>query len=221
MKKRKSKQKFKSLSEATPEELRQAFKMAGMWITGDLLGKTDEGAFSEAFLGEPAVEYFPKRAYMKLIDPHTKWHWKEGTKLSTLMINVIKSDMAHVHEKYKDLGMPNVKVGSEFEREEVNDDWDDSNEILEVDPDLKRNDFDIPTEEELLAEKVKWESQRDVGIKIARAAALGDPVMEKYVELAFTQPDHRTISKKMKKNKAEVLEIEARLIVKIKAQLNA
>ena len=132
--------------------------MAGMWITGDLLGKTDEGAFSEAFLGEPAVEYFPKRTYTKLIDLHTKWHWKEGTKLSTLMINVIKSDMAHVQEKYKDLGQPNVKAGSEFEREEGDDDWDDSNDILEVDPDLKRNDFDVPTEEELQAEKVKWES---------------------------------------------------------------
>lgn len=219
MKKKKSKQKFKPLSEATPEELRQAFQMAGMWITGELLGKTDEGAFSEAYLGEPAVEYFPKRAFVKLKEPNCKWHWKEGTKLSTLMINMIKSDMAHVEEKYKDLGQPNLKAGSEFEREEGDDDWDDSNDILEVDPDLKRNDFNVPSYEEREAERVKWESQRDMGMKIARAAAMGDPVLEKYVELAFTQPDHRTISKKMKKTKAEVLEIEARLIVRIKSQL--
>lgn len=219
MKKKKSKQKFKPLSEATPEELRQAFQMAGMWITGELLGKTDEGAFSEAYLGEPAVEYFPKRAFVKLKEPNCKWHWKEGTKLSTLMINMIKSDMAHVEEKYKDLGQPNLKAGSEFEREEGDDDWDDSNDILEVDPDLKRNDFNVPSYEEREAERVKWESRRDMGMKIARAAAMGDPVLEKYVELAFTQPDHRTISKKMKKTKAEVLEIEARLIVRIKSQL--
>lgn len=219
MKKKKSKQKFKPLSEATPEELRQAFQMAGMWITGELLGKTDEGAFSEAYLGEPAVEYCPKRAFVKLKEPNCKWHWKEGTKLSTLMINMIKSDMAHVEEKYKDLGQPNLKAGSEFEREEGDDDWDDSNDILEVDPDLKRNDFNVPSYEEREAERVKWESQRDMGMKIARAAAMGDPVLERYVELAFTQPDHRTISKKMKKTKAEVLEIEARLIVRIKSKL--
>ena len=60
--KKKSKQKFKPLSEATPEEMRQAFKMAGLWITGEMMGLTEEGAFSVAFLGEPAVEYLPKRS---------------------------------------------------------------------------------------------------------------------------------------------------------------
>lgn len=220
MNKRKSKQKYKSLSEATPEEMNKAFKMAGLWITGDLTEEQiEEGAFSEAFLGEPAVEYFPKRAYEKLKDPKCKWKWKHGTKLSTLMINVIKSDMAHVETKFKDLGQPIVKAGSEFEREEGDDEWDDSNDILEVDPDLKRNDFDVPTEEELQEEKVKWEKDRDAGIKIARAAAQGDALMEQYVELAFTLPDHRTISKKMGKTKAQVLEIEAELIVRIKTLL--
>ena len=111
MKKRKSKQKFKSLSEATPEEMTKAFKMAGLWITGELMGQTEEGAFSEAFLGEPAVEYFPKRAFLKLNDPETKWKWKEGTKLSTLMINVMKSEMGHVLEKFEAQGMPDVKAG--------------------------------------------------------------------------------------------------------------
>ena len=112
---------------------------------------------------------------------------------------------------------PNLNITSYYEQSD--DDWDDSNDILEVDQDLKRNDFDVPSYEEREAERMKWESQRDMGMKIARAAAMGDPVLEKYVELAFTQPDHRTISKKMKKTKAEVLEIEARLIVRIKSKL--
>lgn len=219
MNKKKSKQKYKTLSEATPEEMRQAFLMAGMWITGDLMGKTDEGAYSEAFLGEPAVEYFPKQAYLKLSDPKTKWKWKEGTKLSTLMINVVKSEMGHALERYEALNQPNVMPGSSFEREDGEDGWDDANDILEVDPDLKRNDFDVPSYEEREKERVEWESQHDAGLKIARAAAKGDALMEKYVELAFTQPDHRTISKKMKKTKAEILEIEATLILKIKLML--
>ena len=223
MKKKNQKQKFKPLSEATPEELAKAFAMAGLWITGEMLGQTDEGAFSEAFLGEPAVEYFPKRAYLKLKDPDCKWKWKEGTKLSTLMINVIKSDMGHTLERFEAQGMPNVKAGSEFasasSAQGGDDDWDDANDILEVDPDLRRNDFDAPTEEERLAELRKWETQRDAGIKIARAAAQGDALMTQYVELAFTLPDHRAISKKMRKTKAEVLEIEAELIARIKVIL--
>lgn len=218
--KKKSKQKFKPLSEATPEEMTMAFKMAGLWITGELIGQTEEGAFSEAFLGEPAVEYFPKRAFLKLNDPATKWRWKEGTKLSTLMINVMKSEMGHVLEKYEALGMPDVKAGSEFEREDGGDDgWDDANDILEMDPDLKCNDFDVPMDEELKAELAKWESRRDAGMKIARAAAQGNPLMEKYVEAVFSLPDERSVCKRMKKTKAEVQEIEAQLILRIKVLL--
>lgn len=135
------------------------------------------------------------------------------------MINVVKSEMGHALERYEALEQPNVMPGSSFEREEGEDGWDDANDILEVDPDLKRNDFDVPTFEEQEKERVEWESQRDAGMKIARAAAQGDPLLEKYVELAFSQPDHRSISKKMKKTKAEILEIEATLITKIKVIL--
>lgn len=220
MKKKKSKQKIKSLSEATPEELTKAFKMAGLWITGELMNEqTEEGAFSEAFLGEPAVEYFPKQAYLRLTDPKSKWKWKEGTKLSTLMINVVKSEMGHALERYEAMEQPNVKAGSEFEREEGDEEWDDSNDILEVDPDLKRNDFDVPTDEELKAELAKWEGRRDAGMKIARAAAQGNPLFEKYVEAVFSLPDERSVCKRMKKTKAEVQEIEAELIIKIKMML--
>ena len=71
MKQKKSKQKFKPLSEATPGELREAFKIASYWLTDVLEDCTEVGAFSEANLGEPAIEYFPKRAYMTLKDPDT------------------------------------------------------------------------------------------------------------------------------------------------------
>ncbi len=54
--KRKSKQKFKSLSSATPEEMKDAFLMAGLWISSELEGHTETGAFSELNLGIPAVE---------------------------------------------------------------------------------------------------------------------------------------------------------------------
>lgn len=59
--KRKTKQKFKPLSSATPEEMQEAFLMAGLWISSELEGHTETGAFSELNLGIPAVEYFPMK----------------------------------------------------------------------------------------------------------------------------------------------------------------
>ena len=226
MNKKKSKQKYKPLSEATLEELTKAFKMAGLWITGELMNEQmQEGAFSEAFLGEPAVEYFPKQAYLRLTDPKCKWKWKEGTKLSTLLINVVKSEMGHALERYEAQGEPDVMPGSSFEREDGEDGWDDANDVLEVDPEgFKIQGYtsfksDYEQQQELAEELRKWESRRDAGLKIARAAAQGDALMEKYVEAVFSLPDERSVCKRMKKTKAEVLEIEATLIERIKVML--
>jgi hypothetical protein len=218
--KRKSKQKYKPLSDATPGELREAFKIASFWLTDELEDCTEFGAFSEANLGEPAIEYFPKRAYLTLKDPNSKWHWKEGTKLSTLMINVIKSDMEHTLRDYHLDGYPLLKANCEFERDGADDDgWDDANEPEEVDPEDRLNGFQVQTYEEKLAELERYESQRDKGMKIARAAAKesGDPKLVLYVELAFTLPDYRAISKKMRVTQAEVKEMEESLIALLQA----
>ena len=218
--KKKTKLKYKSLADATPEQMREAFRIASLWLTDVLEGHTEKGAFSEKYLGEEARLYFPKRAYLTLNDPDTKWHWKEGTKLSTLMINVIKSDMAHTLRKYVEDGEPDVIAVSELERDDCSEDGrDDANDLMEVDPDLKRNDFDVPSAEEELEELERYESRRDAGYHIARQAAKGDPEFEKYVEAAFSLPDQRSICKRMKMTKAEVEALEAELIVRIKVVL--
>lgn len=230
--KKKSKQKFKPLSEATTGELREAMKLASLWLTDVLEDCTEFGAFSEANLGEPAVEYFPKRAYLTLKDPKSKWHWKEGTKLSTLMINVIKSDMAHVMRDYVADGSPIVNANSELERVGADEDgWDDSNDVLEIDPEGFRIQgswtgqaaepsasfmSDYEQQQEKLAELERYESRRDAGYHIARQAAKGNSQFEKYVEAVFNLPDQRSICKRMKMTKAEVEALEAELIVKIK-----
>ena len=223
--KRKSKLKHKPLSEATPEQMREAFKIASLWLTDVLEGHTEKGAFSEKYLGEEARLFFPKRAYLTLNDPDTNWHWKEGVKLSTLMINVIKSDMAHTLRKYINEGEPDVIAVSEHTSARSaqggahEDGWNDANDFMEVDPDLKRNDFDVPSEEEELDELERYESRRNAGYHIARQAAKGDPEFEKYVEAAFSLPDQRSICKRMKMTKAEVEALEAELIVRIKVIL--
>lgn len=220
MNKKKVKQKFKPLSSATPEEMQEAFLMAGLWISSELEGHTESGAFSVENLGIPAVEYFPMKAFNTLQSKNCKWKWKEGTKLSTLMINVIKSDMAHVLRDYIENGEPLVMPGSCFQRVDDEDGWDDANDILEIDPELRQNGFQVMSEMELLEELEQKETRHNRGYKIARAAAKGDPMLEQYVELAFTLPDHRAISKKLKKTKPQVLEIEAELIARIKLILH-
>ena len=70
-----------------------------------------------------------------------------------------------------------------------------------------------------MAELEQYQSQRDKGMRIARAAAKqsGDPKLVVYVELAFTLPDYRAISKKMRVTQAEVKEVEERLIAMLTA----
>ena len=230
---KKLKQKFKSLSEATPGELREAFKIASFWLTDVLEDCTEFGAFSEQNLGEKAIEYFPKRAIVTLTDPKCKWKWKPGVKLSTLMINVIKSDMAHVMRDYMLDGEPLVKANSEFEREGADEDgWDDSNDVLDYDPEsfkfrgssakFQGSDYksDMELQQEKLAELERYESRRDAGYRIARQAAKGDAQFEKYVEAVFNLPDQRSICKRMKMTKAEVEALEAELVVRIKVILH-
>ena len=213
---RKQKQKYKPLSDATPEELMEAMKIASYWLADELEGRTQSGAFSEEFLGDEARLIFPKKAYKTLKSPDCKWKWKEGVKLSTLFINVMRSDMAHELRRYIEEGKPLTVVTSSIKRKKVGGDeeFDDSNGVLEVDPDLKRNDFNVQTEMEMLEELERYESLREKGLKVARAAtkAIGDVMLQQYVEAVFSNPDYRTISKKLRITQAEAKELEARLI---------
>ena len=213
------KQKYKPLSSTTPEEMQEAFLMGGLWASSELEGHTESGAFSEQNLGIHAVEFFPMKAYDTLSKPDCKWKWKEGTKLSTLFINVMRSDMAHVLRDYIDNDEPIVIPASYLERDDEDDGWDDSNNVLDVYPEDRQQGFQTVSDMELLEELEQKESRHSRGYKIARAAAKGNPKLEQYVELAFTLPDHRAISKKLRKTKPQVLEIEAELIARIKVML--
>ncbi len=222
--KKKGKQKLKTWADASPEEKRGAMRMAGLWISTEVEGLTEFGAFSEANLGIPAVEYFPLEAYRKLKDPNSRWKWKEGVKLSTLMINIIRSDMAHVLRDYMLDGEPMVKANSEFERESADDeDYDDANELVEIDPDDRQQAFLVKSELELEEELQQYESRRDRGYKIAHGAAMesGDPILIKYVEVMFSGVStDREVSKKMKKTLAELQVLQDRLLGIIQAELD-
>lgn len=221
--KKKVKQKFKTWADTKPEERRGAMRMAGLWTSSELEGLTEYGAFSEQNLGLPAVEYFPLEAYKKLKDPNSKWKWREGVKLSTLMINIIRSDMQHVLRDYKLDGEPLVKANSELERESADEDgFDDANDAVEISPDDRQNAFQVKSEMELMEELRAKESRRDRGYKIALAAAKesGDAMLLKYVEVMFSGlPTDRAVSKKLKKTLAELQELQDRLLAIIRKEL--
>lgn len=212
--------KLKPLSDATPEELREAIKMASYWLTDELDGHTEKGAFSVMNLGEEARQYFIKRAYIILKDPECKWKWKEDTKLSTLMINVVRSEMGHVLRKYLDQDKPDVVHASSLKRAAHggDDDFDEANTVLEMALEKQRDDGQAKTEMEMLEELERYESLRDKGQKIARAAVKGNAKLEKYVELVFELPDYRAISKRMKISIPEVKELESELIAILAAK---
>lgn len=209
------------LRNVNDDDWRKNMKVASLWLTDQLEGLTEYGAFSEAWLGEPAVSYLTKKAYLTLRDPNCKWEWKEGTKLSTLIINVMRSQMGHVLRDYIDKnGQPLVKANSEFERPDGDDEFDDANEPVEVSPDDREAGFLVQTAMEKLEALEQEESLRDKGRRIARAAAkqTGDPLLIRYVELVFELPDYRAISKKMRISQDEVKQIEARLIAIFKVK---
>lgn len=216
----KQKGKLKPLSDATQGELREAIKMASYWLTDELDGHTEKGAFSVMNLGEEARQYFIKHAYIILMDPECKWKWKEGTKLSTLMINVVRSEMGHVLRKYLNQNEPDVVHASSLKRAARggDDDFDDANTVLEMALEKQRDDGQANTEMEMLEELERYESLRDKGQKIARAAVKGDIKLEQYVDLVFELPDYRTISKRMKISIPEVKELESELIAILAAK---
>ena len=209
------KKKFRSLKEATPEEMREATRIASLWLTAELEGRTTKGAFSERNLGEAARKFFVKRAIIVLLAPDCKWKWKEGTKLSTLMINVMRSEMGHVLRKYINQGKPEMVMASDLDapRGAAGDEESDSaNGVLEIDEDVRRNAFEMRSEMELLEEQEREEGLREKGMRIARAAVKGNARLEKYVELVFELPDYRAISKRMKVTLTEVKAMEMEVI---------
>ena len=126
--------------------------------------------------------------------------------------------MAHTLRDYRLDGEPLVKANSEFEREDADEDgFDDANDSVDIDPEVRRAGFQVKSEMELMEELQQRETRRNRGYKIAKAAAKGDPELEKYVEVVFGGAStDREVSKKLKKTLAELQELQERLLEKIK-----
>ena len=203
---------YRNPGSASPEEVYRALQTATHWLDGELKGRTETGPFSEGYLGEPARLFFPDRAYRSLKAPGCRWKWKKGTKLGTLIINMMQSDMRHIRRRFVEDGCPEVVPASRFETSQ--DDDDDANSILDIDPELRHRGFCVQSELEKQEERQAREQRRDQGRTIAYRVACQseDPQLIRYALLAFELPDYRAISKRMKMSRQSVRKLESRLI---------
>lgn len=204
---------YRNPGSASPEEVYRALQTATHWLDGELKGRTETGPFSEGYLGEPARLFFPDRAYRSLKAPGCRWKWKKGTKLGTLIINMMQSDMRHIRRRFVEDGCPEVVPASRLETGGEDDDKP-SDSLLDIDPELRHRGFCVQSELEKQEERQAREQRRDQGRAIAcrLARQSGDPRLVRYARLAFELPDYRAISKRMKMSRQSVRKLESRLI---------
>ena len=188
----KLKQGYNRLDAVSPEEMQEAMKLASLWLTYKLEGRTDRGPFSEVALGEPARLYFPKRAYMAL--KSGAWKWKKGLKLSTQLIRIMRSDMHHAIEAWKAQGEPEVVVASRIE------------------PQVMGGGSVVKPDLELAEDLAAQAYQRKLGYEIAFAAVKDDPKLTLYVQLVRDLNDYRAIALKMRVSISEIKEMEKEII---------
>ena len=188
----KLKQGYNRLDAVSPEEMQEAMKLASLWLTYKLEGRTERGPFSDVVLGEPARLYFPKRAYMAL--KSGAWKWKKGLKLSTQLIRIMRSDMHHAIEAWKAQGEPEVVVASRIE------------------PQVMGAGYIVKPDLELAEDLAAQAYQRKLGYEIAFAAVKDDPKLTLYVQLVRDLNDYRAIALKMRVSISEIKEMEKEII---------
>ncbi len=203
------------LDAVSPDDMQEALRIASLWLTDKLEGRTERGPFSASFLGEPARLYFPKHAYVALKSGN--WKWKKGLKLSTQLIRIMKSEMSHSIRDWNAKGKPNVSVVSSFERkEDGEDEAKNPNGLSEVDPEQRSNGFFVKSSLEL-AEELEAQTQAlEMGYKIALEVAKDHPKLTLYVQLVRKLNNYRAIALKMHITMQEVRNLEAELLSRLK-----
>lgn len=187
-KRTKLKQGNNRLDTVSPEEVQEALKLASLWLTDMLEGRTEKGPFCEAALGEPARVYYLKRAYLAL--KSGEWKWKESLKLSTQLIRIMRSDIQHTLEAWKAVGQPEMVT------------------VNRMEPELMRKGQMMMSDMELAEEQAAHEQKRDLGYEIAFAAVKDDPMLTQYVQLVRDLNDYRAIALKMRITMQQVRELE-------------
>ena len=169
--------------------------IAACWLQTILSGRTNYGAFSESYIGEPAIDYFT----YQLIESFLKGTWvkHENEKMSTFLIRILKSKIGHHLRKWHK----------------------DSNRGLQVinSIDLEQKAYALSAANEVNKELDDSDILRNISFSFAEAAVEGDPEAKKFLKAAKETDNYRAISKRMKMTMEDVKVVEKRMIEKVKS----
>ncbi|MCR5065964.1 MAG: hypothetical protein K6A67_09400 [Bacteroidales bacterium] len=187
----------RALTPAEREELarfKPAMELAVLWLTDFVDRHSKNGPYSEAYIGEPAVDYFSHRAtytYFK----HSFARRKDESEFDYIK-RIMRDDMGKHIKKWRKMHEPMVyKMGPMDEAEVAH---------MEM------------VAQEMEEDLAKTESHMEIALKVAEKVAEGDPMLTKYVKAMKDYNDYRSIAKRLKITQKEVEVLEERLIELVK-----
>lgn len=179
------------------------------WLTRKLGDNIKTGAFSEEALGCKAVEYFSEIVMIKVFNG--SWKWKEETKLTTLLCNCAKSEIAHWVRKWR-----SMQAKGHIEPPPVSSLYDPDKAIDELGYDPEKEDELSEDEREAADENA--ENERVIGFNEALEIVKDDPKLVKFVKAVRDLDTCRQIQKRLNITVDEYDELEARLLEKLKVE---
>lgn len=179
---------WERLIAVTLEEKEKALNKLARWLTWEITKRgfnLEKGPFSFSAMGGNAVEVISKDCYEALMCG--EWHWKKTRELSSMLIEIARSKMAHIIRDYYKNGKPEIKLTS-------------------------RQSYRQQVEMEIAQQ---WEAEanmRELGYNIARGVVKGNAKFTAYLDALYEENDYGGIAKRLKVTKKEVLRLESELI---------
>ena len=176
------------LSAVTPQEKRRALKKVARWVSWAISTHgfdPEYGPFSKDAMGGDPVEVLTEECLEALFCG--EWHWKPTRELSSQLIQIAKSKMSHIIERYYRDKQPKMRLLSEQSfREEV---------------------------EMNLAAQWKFEANmREMGYEIARDIVRNDPELLAYLDAMYVDDTYQGIASLLKVDVATVKKLEKKLL---------
>ena len=186
---------WQRLAATTPLERERALRQLKRWLHHEIFHRgfnLDVGPFSRAAMGGDAVDVISEECLEALFCG--EWHWKPTWQLRTMLINIAKSKMSHIIEKYYELGQLEFYLIS---------DYDEDREAIEMG----------------IAAQWKWEAEmRENGYEIARKEVAKYPELLAYLDAMFNDDSYIGIAVAMNTDVETVLRLEKKLLKLIAKQ---
>lgn len=176
------------LASVTPQERGRALKKVARWVTWAIRAHgfdLEYGPFSYAAMGGDPVEVLTEECLEALYSG--EWHWKPTRELSSQLIQIAKSKMSHIIERYYRDKQPKMRLLSEQSfREEV---------------------------EMNLAAQWKFEANmREMGYEMARDIVRNNPELLAYLDAMYVDDTYQGIASLLQVDVATVKKLEKKLL---------